>query len=210
MKISTKKIIVLAGLVLGVALRSNAQVNVGFETGDFTGWNVNTGYAGSASVVTTETDFNNGDVYNAPYGKYFADLWAGAGANVYTTVSQTFNMTAGQTLYGAAAFLAHDYSPYNDNAYAAISATSGNTTLFYDDVNTVGDYNSTPWAYWSYTSTVTGPVTLTYAVENEGDNLLDSEALFDTSTVPDAGSTSALLGLALGGLAFVKRNSKNS
>jgi hypothetical protein len=204
MKISTKKIIILAGLVLGVALRSNAQVNIGFETGDLTGWNVYTGYAGSAYANNLE------DGYTAPYGKYFADVWAGAGANVYTTISQTFNMTAGQTLSGAAAFLAHDYLPYDDNAYAAITGTSGSKTLFSADVALTGDYGSTPWTYWKYTADVTGPVTLTYAVENYGDNALDSEGLFDTSTVPDAGSTSALLGLALGGLAFVKRNSKNS
>jgi len=179
---------ILIAACSALVLPAYSQVNIGFETGDLTGWDVYTGISGIAQVVTSaanDPSASTAMTYTAPAGNDFADLWAGAGANVYTTISQTFNMTAGETLQGWSAFIAHDYIPWNDSALATITVSGPGTTLFYSDVNTVGSYNSTPWTAWTYTAASAGSYTLTYGVENYGDNNLPSEALFDTTAVPE-------------------------
>jgi hypothetical protein len=52
---------------------------------------------------------------------FVASLFAGLGTNTYTTLSQTLHLIAGDVLSGNAKFLAHDYFPYNDDAYVSIN-----------------------------------------------------------------------------------------
>ncbi len=167
-----KKLVCLAVLVVG-SLCSEAKagfVNGGFETGDLSGWTV--GGTGSVSVVSSySTTSGPSATFNPTEGNFFALLVAG-NANVYTTLTQSFSVSAGDTLFGSAFYDANDYTPYLDDAY--IKILEGNTVLFYSDVDLVGDYGNTPWTSFSHTFAVGGTYTLEAGVRN----------LFDSANTP--------------------------
>lgn len=221
-----KKLILLTAvlLTLGMNLQANAVTitNGGFETGDLTGWISN----GNAEVVTSSLA-SSGATYTPVEGNYMAELDAGLGANVYTTLSQDISMSAGDSISGSAAFLAKDYIQYNtdgtiqysgnqaewnDDAY--VEVLNGNNlmaTPWSDNVLTVGSYGDSGWQNWNFTATNSGVYTLQFGVENAIDNILPSSALFDnvtgSSPIPAPEPTSILLGLmSLGGVFGFKRN----
>jgi len=187
--------VALVGLIgmLGTTTSAKAQVvNGSFETGDFTGWTLNNGLG---AVVTTADSKNPTD------GVFFAHLDAGNGAYVYTTLSQTFNATAGDIISGDAYFQANDYIPYNDDAYVQI--LQGNVVLFSSDVAAVGDFGNTPWTAFSYQFAAGGSYTIEAGVRNVLDNGLSSSMGLDnvrisSSSVTPEGSSLAMF--ALGGL----------
>jgi len=194
-------------LVVGLSATAShaGPVNFGFETGDFTGWTVVNGGYSSADVVNSYFT-QASTTFSAFEGKYFALLAAGAGNNVPNTVSQTFTLNAGQTISGAAGFFADDYLPYSDYGYATIVIGSGLTTLFSANIASVGGQNGTTgWVPWRYTASSSGSYTVTYGVSNGGDNSYASHAFFDGASVPDSASTIAMLGMAVSGLAFIRR-----
>jgi hypothetical protein len=171
------------------ALAAGAQagpVNLGFETGDLSGWTA----SGFAGAVTSYGAFT------PAYGKYLGFIQAGCGADVYCSLSQTFSLTAGETIKGVVGFQANDYLPYND--YADLNVNG--TVLFTSDVAAVGDYGNTGWVPWSYTAASAGSYTLTLEVANNLDNALSSGAVLD-SAVPEP-STWAMMALGFAGLAF--------
>lgn len=198
----------LTFVLFTAATASAAPFNFGFETGDTTGWGVAT-LGGSATVVT---GFNDGDgpAYSPYSGSYFLVLETGV-AEVDQLVSQPFLMLAGETITGAAAFTTLEAIGadccLNDVATATI-INSGSTVVWSADVATVGQFGSTPWTTWSFTATATDSYILKYTVQNEGDSLYDSYALFDApgvAAVPDGGSALALLGLGMIGLSTLRR-----
>jgi hypothetical protein len=155
-------------------------VNGGFETGDFTSWNVN--YPALANVVTSYTS-DHGTIYGPKEGSKFAVLNAGAGEGVYTVVSQTVNLKAGQKLAGWAAFDAKDYLPYDDDSAVVIVSGGPLATPWQKAVHDVGNYGETPWQHWTWTAPADGAYTLELKVRNVGDNILPSTALFDAHII---------------------------
>jgi hypothetical protein len=166
--------------------------NGDFSTGDLTGWSKNNG---TVSVVNEGTDF-------------VASLFAGLGKNVYTTLSQTLHLDAGDVLSGEAKFLAHDELPYNDNAFVSINGIN----LFSSNVARVGNYDTSPWTSFTFTALTSGNYVLEAGVENRRDNRGPSELRVDdfaVATVPEP-TTIALLGLGLLGFAASRRKSAKS
>jgi hypothetical protein len=157
-----------AGLAAGQASAAGL-VNGGFETGDFTGW--------SASFNTAVT--TNHDGYLPTGGDFLGLLSGGNGQGVYATVSQSFTVTGTQTLSGDAAFLGHDYLPYDDDGFVSVFDNSSGTTLFSASIGTVGDFGSTPWTHFS-TTLGTGSYTVQAGVRNNLDNNFSSHLVIDS------------------------------
>jgi hypothetical protein len=149
--------------------------NGGFETGNFTGWNVTVPLGGNAQVVTVFRSISPKE------GKYFAFLTNGL-QDVYTMVSQPFVVDSlPAAIIGWSFFGTDDYLPFNDDSKVEIILTSGGrliTTLFRSDVvalnNKVGNFSATPWTYWSYTFTSPGQYTIQGGAVNRGDSNVSS------------------------------------
>ncbi len=163
--------------------------NGDFGTGNLSGWSATS----NVSVILQGSS-------------YAADLYAG-GAGVFTTISQLITLNAGDTLTGWAQWLGHDYLPYNDNGFVKINGTS----LFYGDIATFGNYNSSPVTSFSFTALTSGAYTLSAGVANSGDNVNSSELKVGgftvTNNVPEPTAIALLgLGLALFGFPGKKKS----
>ena len=157
----------MAMLVCPNAILAHSElVNPSFETGDLSGWDVYIppgGYAFASSGYMS---------YYPKDGLYFAQLKTNGGGS-YTTVSQTFNASAGSKISDWAFFYTEDFMPYNDDAYVRIIDSDGNVvdTPFEASVSTIG---TTPWTYWEYTFTHAGTYTVEARVANNRDPQTDS------------------------------------
>jgi hypothetical protein len=154
--------------------------NNSFETGNASDWTLS--HSNLTSVDTSFTHSNSGHVYNPVNGNYFLNLITGGGNGVYTKAYQTVTIEDGIVIAGYAAFATHDYSPYDDNAYVKIYNSSNAvvaTPWSKKIVNDVGSYGYTQWTKWTWTSTATGEYKIELAVANQGDNAVQSNALFD-------------------------------
>ncbi|MCX8138858.1 MAG: PEP-CTERM sorting domain-containing protein [Gemmataceae bacterium] len=170
-------------------------INGSFETGDLTGWTAN-----PTTLVTVATSYHtHGPIFTPVDGNHFALLLTGGGTNVYTTLSQTFTVNAGDILTGYAFFQANDEMPHNDDAYVRI--VENNSILFQSDVSTVGDSGNTPWTFFTYVFSTPGTYTIEAGVRNVLDNAfpsalgLDNVQLLQT-TVPEPSSI-ALIALMI-------------
>ena len=182
----------LLPLAFFLALISAAHAaieNPGFEKGDLTGWTVEKYYSGSATVVSqylADDEDDLGPDVITPYGPmeglYFALLRAD-GVEKWTTVKQSFGVVMGDILSGWAAFDYQDYDPYIDKAQVRILDGSGTEIAIPWNLSGPAAFWDGPWTKWSWTSTVTGPITLEYRVADWVDSTYDSYALFDDTTV---------------------------
>jgi hypothetical protein len=163
-----------------------AFTNIGFETGDFTGWTL----AGNGSVKTTANDPTH------PEGNYFASI---SGSSSLTQIA-TFNV--GDKIQFMWKFIANDYLPYDDYAFFV----GDKTYNLLSSVSAVGNFGSTGWNLFSHivTETSTGPVM--FGIANLLDNGLNSELRIDAvpATVPVPAAV-WLFGSALAGLSGMKR-----
>jgi hypothetical protein len=152
------------------ALATSTLNNGNFETGDLSGWTVDTTNGGDASAASSYT-------VNDPWypldgccpthlsatpheGSYFAQLTPG-GQSEDTTISQPFTASngdrvSGWVFTGKTLFQARGYETYeDDNGQVVLTNGSGTTvaTLFEDSGSSAGDYGSSVWKYWEYTFT---------------------------------------------------------
>ncbi len=163
-------------------------INQGFESGDLNGWALYrpSGFYGSAGVHTSYylSYIQNRYLYPAE-DDYFARITAGH-SSIFTTLRQTFTLSAGASIEGWAAFKAVDYVPYNDNAAVQIFTLSNAmiAQVWYHDITSwtpigVGSYGFADWEKWSWTAPVTGTYILQYGCRNNRDFAVSSIGFFD-------------------------------
>jgi hypothetical protein len=186
-----KKLLVVLGLAMSVfSLQANAAFqNIGFETGDFSGWTL----TGTGSVKTTLDDPTH------PEGNYFASI---TGSSSLTQIA-TFNV--GDKIEFMWKFVANDYLPFDDYAFFV----GDKTYNLLSSVSVVGNYGQTGWNLFSHivTETSTGPVV--FGVVNLLDTIGSSELRIDAtpSAVPVPAAV-WLFGSALMGLTGFSRRKK--
>src|SRR5215217_6743185 len=156
------------------ALAASSLVNGNFETGDLTGWSVDTtSSGGKADVVTSYAH----TVYcedlsclpppttSPQEGSYFALLTSGYQQSQATRISQPFEASNGDKVSGWAFFKTDDNVYMNactganaDKAQVVIKSDSGTTiaTPFEQSVSSIGYANEVTrgysgWRYWEYT-----------------------------------------------------------
>lgn len=144
--------------------------NPGFESGTFPpGWTTVVPNQGSAAVVTTYTSPAGDPTPNTflpQSGKYYA-LLESPHREEYTTVSQTFTVSAGQKISGYTFFDGNNTKSTNDSGEVRILNGSATlATVFQADIKSVGDYGSTPWTKWEYKFTSGGTFTIEARIKN--------------------------------------------
>lgn len=229
-------------LVCAAAVSSGAVINLsnqGFETGNLSGWTT----AGDVSAVGL-TGIGAWTV--TPAGSYMAwlnsnDVWVsdldtffgltpgtlssslpapnGEGEGVPTDgagIYQDFAGNAGDTVTMYWAYVARDYSPFNDPAFAVILGPGNSQQVtvlasIYSGGITVGDYGATGWHAFTYQLPSAGNYRLGFGVVNTLDTALDGALFLDDEAgglsggeIPEPG-TFFLLGAGLAAVALLRR-----
>jgi len=141
------------------------------------------------------------------------------GAAIY----QTFAGTAGQTISTFFNYVATDYIPFNDPAYAVIvNQDTGSTEIInvlasiHGQGIPVGTSGNTGWNEFSYTLPANGNFLLAFVTTNDKDTILDSVLFLDNNAgtcIPDCPSlvstpepaSLSLLGLGVATLIGLRR-----
>lgn len=196
------RIVILAAMAVLICpnaiLAKPGLENPSFETGDLSGWTTDIPdsdylWGGSIDVVEKFKSYEKIDgVYIDFYvypkdgtGKYFAVLKPTYYTGFYTTLSQTFDASAGDKISGWAFFDARDIPLCNDDAYVRIIDPYGEVvTVFEASVSTVVPYGWTEWTEWEeYTCTEEGTYTIEARVANNGMWGLDSYLGLDSDVL---------------------------
>jgi hypothetical protein len=153
------------------AVAASSLVNGNFETGNLTGWTVDTTASGGTASAVASYDYCSAEgalegdgcgvigTMNPKEGSYFALLTPGT-VSEDTKISQPFGASNGDKVSGWAFFRTGDYLPYDDKAQVVIKSNSGTTVAapFEESVSSVGQNGNSGWKYWEYTfSGLTGP-----------------------------------------------------
>jgi len=149
--------------------------NMSFEN-ELAGWET----MGNIST-TTFTVSNDGNVYFATEGDYFASIktngnyltnnFNGTNGSVLKT---DINILAGQIFQFDWAFLTNDYVPYNDFALFI-----GEDIVNLSDVNLVGNHGSIEWKNFNWTPSEDYVGTVSFIVSNAVDNSVTSTLLIE-------------------------------
>lgn len=183
--------------------------NLGFESGDLTGW---TQHGGDANATPAPwAPQTSGPTFTAYEGNFFGFVTAGENED-YATLSQTFALFAGGTISGVAGFANFDgYDAeldhfFNDKGYLAVNGVK----ILQWDGESVGSGANSGWDPFLFTAAETGLYTLEIGVANGDDPNLPSSVLLDavhlTGQVPEAATWAMMaMGFGLAGTALRAR-----
>jgi hypothetical protein len=150
------------------AQAASSLANGNLETGDLTGWSVDTTNGGDASAVDRYVYYNNpaceydcSRIIPPHEGSYFALLTSAGQPPQLTSISQPFEASNGDKVSGWAFF--HTYRNYFDLSHGAgdetaqvvITNDSGTTvaTPFEDRASWNDNGGTSGWQYWEHTFT---------------------------------------------------------
>jgi len=158
------------------ALAASSLNNGNFETGDLTGWSVDTTNGGTARALSSYSYFSCGEDWWCGHvrfmgpkeGSYFALLQTGKESED-TIISQPFEASNGDKVSGWV-FLYHNfwldyqYPPYSEDKGQVVIKSDSGTTLATPFEQSVISGGYPYWEYWEYTfSGLTG--TDTFQIE---------------------------------------------
>jgi hypothetical protein len=174
----------IGALSFAYPAKANLITNGGFETGDFSGW----------TVLGTDNDVVGAQPFTLPHSGNFQALFA-SGDN---SISQNVTTTPGSS-YVITFWLAANV---REGGSPSISVNWGGSNIFSDSF-------TSPFGYTEYTFPVSAlsPATqLQFQFSSIFGNVFYLDDISVTRAgVPDGGSTVSLLGLALLGLAALRR-----
>ena len=188
-----------------------SPINLGFETGDFSGWNVVMPFGvGEYSPGLTPAGSTNVmeeflDSMLAVEGTHFAVIGTGNASyapgqgsfNIYA--SQTLSMDAGTVLSGWSRFYNGDYEA-QDSAWVTIYDSLGHVVATpwaqTSGRNPAVDYrSSTSWEEWRWEASHADTYTLAIGATTFGDNRLSSYGAHDGIKVPEPSTLYCLAGV---------------
>jgi hypothetical protein len=188
-----KSIILAAAFAVGLSSSASADLvtNGGFETGDFTGWTVNT------------TDFSfvgvdNNAPHSGTYGAYVGSL-------DNTTISQSIATVAGQT-YTVSFWLMAESDLFGAATPNSFSASFGGVTLL-----SLQDAQAFDYKFYTFDVTASQNGSLLSFVGNDAPAFLDLDdvSVSVTAAVPEP-TTWAMLLLGFAGVGFMTYRRKDS
>src|SRR5829696_808149 len=165
---------------------ASSLINGNFETGDLTGWSVDTTASGGTASAVANYEYcpptwegcgpegGLGNTYTTlPHeGSYFALLSPGGNMSEATRISQPLTASNGDKVSGWAFFKSENYGPPGEKGQVVITSASGTTvgTPFEQlaSVSSGGYYGN--WKYWEYTFsglTGTGQFQIEARVQND-------------------------------------------
>jgi hypothetical protein len=207
MKTGVRFSLVWALWCLGLTSSVSAS-SLGFESGNFAGWNVivptygtdeyGPQNAGGAYVKKSGTSWWDYAPYSPIEGRYLAELIVDNSAlstGGYVAIQRSFHLRSGDTISGWAAFTTED-DLATDWAYAGIYNGSGSrvatpwsATSGFDGFTEHG----LPWSFWTWTAPVSGEFVLDLRAGTGGDAQMGSSALFDGISVWRGNTAAAAL-----------------
>ncbi|HEY0599813.1 VCBS domain-containing protein [Brevundimonas sp.] len=98
---------------------------------------------------------------------------------VGSAIQTTIHLEAGDVVSFNWDFVAHDYMPYNDFAFASVNGAA----YMLGSVQVVGDYGTTGWKTFTFTATEAGDYSFGVGVSNVNDSSLNSHLLVDNLQV---------------------------
>ena len=174
----------LLGLGITQSARANLITNGGFETGDFSGW----------TVFGNDNDVVGAQPFTLPHSGNFQALFA-SGDN---SITQNVTTTPGSS-YVISFWLAPNV---RQGGLPSVSVNWGGSNIFSESF-------TSPFGYTEYTFTVNALSSAT-PLQFQFSSIFGNVFYLDdisvtTAGVPDGGSSVSLLGLALFGVAVLRR-----
>lgn len=244
---SASKIALFTSAVVGFSAQAApiTFTNPGFETGDLSGWSTLGTVIATPSTSVTTFDSTVWNIFAAETTMAQLNATGVAVATIESTLGltsgtlnalntnpsggsltngsalyQVFSGSAGDTLSFAWNYVATDYIPFNDPAFALLIGNSGADVTVLASIHglgvNVGTSGNSGWQTFSATLAATGDYTLAFVTTNDKDTILSSVLHIDNTAgtcepdcppingVPEPGVL-ALLGLGLLGLGYTRR-----